>query len=148
MLIEIPFRKLHGYCINSASPGCSWVTNGEGKAYRSFDGLPVMIIDGDIYKWGDGYWENANDDKKYSQNVYMHHSDGMYTLCGPGIKGNKERLENEELIPLYEEGITAPRDFDGIKKYIEDHNIDGIIWKHEDGRIARVRAVDFGILKK
>jgi len=36
--------------IGKVAAGCEWVANGEGIATRKFDGSPVMIRDGKLYK--------------------------------------------------------------------------------------------------
>jgi len=39
----------------------------------------------------------------------------------------------------------APLSFQGIKEYLEQHNIEGIVWHHPDGRLVKVKSRDFGL---
>ncbi len=86
---------------------------------------------------------------------------GTYELCGPEIRGNSEGLKHHVLIPhgpyrgaVDEDGRPvkhvlddAPRTFAGLHAYLMDAGIDGIVWHHPDGRMAKVRAADFGIAR-
>ena len=37
----------------------------------------------------------------------------------------------------------APRDFDGLKAYLEHRKIEGIVWHHLDGRMVKIKRKDF-----
>lgn len=39
----------------------------------------------------------------------------------------------------------APRDFDGIKAWLTDRQIEGLVWHHDDGRMAKIKRRDFGL---
>lgn len=39
----------------------------------------------------------------------------------------------------------APRDYDGLKEFLADRCIEGIVWHHPDGRMVKIKARDFGI---
>lgn len=147
LLIQNLFIKVNGFCSNVMSPGCNWVSSGDARAYRRYDGLPVLIKEGEIYAWDDGSWRITKD-KRYTNSFYNIHDDGIYFLCGPGINGNKERIESYTLIPLEQEEIFINADYDSIKKYISDSEIDGIIWKRNNADMCCVRAKDMGISRK
>jgi hypothetical protein len=72
--------------------------------------------------------------------------DGTYELCGPKVQGNTECFEGHCLI---KHGIMTlmevPKDFDGLRKYLSEHNIEGIVWHHPDGRMVKIKGKDFGI---
>jgi hypothetical protein len=71
--------------------------------------------------------------------------DGTYELCGPKINGNPEGFNSYVLIRHGKEELFAvPRDFDGLREYLADHDIEGIVWHYGD-RMAKVKAKDFGI---
>lgn len=72
--------------------------------------------------------------------------DGTYELCGPKVQGNPENLAMHYLIPHAEaERLDdAPRDFDGLKEYLASRDIEGIVWHHPDGRMAKIKKKDFG----
>lgn len=72
--------------------------------------------------------------------------DGTYELCGPKIQGNPEGFA-EHVLVLH--GVMMlvddPRTFDSIRAYLETANIEGIVWHHDDGRMVKIKAKDFGI---
>lgn len=69
-----------------------------------------------------------------------------YELCGPKIQGNPEGFSDHLLI---EHGchvlFDAPRTFAELKLYFEQHDFEGIVWHHADGRMVKIRGNDFGI---
>jgi hypothetical protein len=74
------------------------------------------------------------------------YADGTYELVGPKINGNPDRLTRHYLIRhgAYHLGHIS-RTFDGIREYLRDHDIEGVVWHHPDGRMAKIKARDFGI---
>lgn len=71
--------------------------------------------------------------------------DGTYELVGPKVQGNPEGYNQHELVPHGAELLgNVPRDFAGIRDYLRDHNIEGIVWHHADGRMVKIKAKDFG----
>jgi hypothetical protein len=76
------------------------------------------------------------------------HSNGTYELIGPKIQGNPEKVERHMLIMhgLGYAGILddVPRDFDGLREYLAGKDIEGIVWHHSDGRMAKIKLRDFG----
>lgn len=76
--------------------------------------------------------------------------DGTYELCGPHFQGNPEGLETDQYIRHGEHellGLVYPLTFDGLKNYLENVNIEGIVFHHKsgDGRMCKLRKSDFGI---
>ncbi len=75
--------------------------------------------------------------------------DGTCELIGPKIQGNPERQDTHVLTP---HGavmlIDVPRTFAGIREYLASRNIEGIVWHHEDGRMVKIKAKDFGIKRR
>ena len=79
--------------------------------------------------------------------------DGTYELVGPKVQGNPYGLEIHD---LWRHGLGVldgdyrllpipPRDFKGICDYLETYVIEGIVWHHPDGRMAKIKRRDFGI---
>lgn len=74
--------------------------------------------------------------------------DGTYELCGPKVQGNPEFISIHCLIP---HGCIklddAPRDFDGLKAYLAQHDIEGIVWwqdlKDPDCDKVKIKGKDF-----
>ncbi len=75
--------------------------------------------------------------------------DGTYEACGPHFQKNPEGYGMDQLIP---HGIAnlpeCPRDFDGIREYLRDRDIEGIVFHHPDGRMAKVKKKDYGMKRK
>ncbi len=79
--------------------------------------------------------------------------DGTYELVGPKINGNKDRFEQHRLI-LHGDTILAEMalifatnglTYDTIRAELTHRNIEGIVWHHEDGRMAKIKRKDFGL---
>jgi len=70
--------------------------------------------------------------------------DGTYELCGPAIGGNTEGFEVHTLVRHgVEQLVGVPVDFDGLKEYLREANIEGIVWHHPDGRMVKIKRKDF-----
>jgi hypothetical protein len=70
--------------------------------------------------------------------------DGTYELCGPKVQSNPEGFERHTLVRHGVEVLhDAPRDFDGLKAYLKDRSIEGIVWHHPDGRMVKIKRKDF-----
>lgn len=71
--------------------------------------------------------------------------DGTYELCGLKVQGNPEGFELHVLVP--HDGVIikepVPTDFEGLKEYLSDRAIEGIVWHHEDGRMVKIKKKDF-----
>ena len=70
-----------------------------------------------------------------------------YKLCGPMVGQNNEGFIDHVLIPHGVEKIpNTPRTFDALKDYLLARNmIEGVVWHHPDGRMVKIKGLDFGI---
>lgn len=70
---------------------------------------------------------------------------GTYELIGPKVQGNPYRMDHHELI-LHGSVLApnCPRDFDGIREYLNSNVFEGIVFHHDDGRMCKVKRRDFG----
>ena len=41
--------------------------------------------------------------------------------------------------------LDFPRDFETVEAFLKKEAIEGIVWHHEDGRMAKIKRSDFGI---
>lgn len=74
-----------------------------------------------------------------------------YELVGPKVNGGKDG----QIIHCFQKhGETSadagafkpvPRDFDGIREWLAEHVMEGIVWHHPDGRMAKIKRRDFGL---
>jgi len=74
-------------------------------------------------------------------------AEGTYELVGPKVQGNPYNLESHKLVRHGEEvhaDNDPPRDFDGLKSWLENFEIEGIVWHHPDGRMVKIKRRDFG----
>jgi len=78
---------------------------------------------------------------------------GTYELCGPQINGNPEKLEEHALInhslaggfPHPGPPVTVSFPHMALKSWLFYRDIEGIVFKHPDGRMAKIRKTDFGL---
>jgi len=157
---------------NEVVPGCEWVLNGDGVATRKFDGTACWVSSGLLYKRYDlkkgrtkpdgfipaqpkpdevtGHWPgwvlvgDGPDDKWHREAFHLTFPDGTYELCGPKIQGNPEEFGAHVLvIHGVEEYEDCPVGFETLKSWLGPLNIEGIVWHHPDGRMAKIKTKDF-----
>lgn len=156
-------------------PGAEWVVAGEGRATRKWDGTCAMVRDGKLYKRYDAKqgktpppnFEPAQDydeitghmpgwvpvgdgpEDRWFREAFDAYGgachDGTYELCGPKVQGNPERLIGHELIVHGGVELDAPRSFSALRDYFASRDIEGIVWHHDDGRMVKIKAKDFGV---
>lgn len=74
---------------------------------------------------------------------------GTFELIGPKINGNPERCDMHLFVEhAYAVHVDVPElTFDGIRKAVLElaavDNCEGVVWHHEDGRMAKIKARDF-----
>lgn len=90
--------------------------------------------------------------------------DGTYELVGPNISStthvwidgkfmrngsvpNRYKLTKHELWRHGAEVVEDfPRTFEGMREWFVNHEVEGVVFHHEDGRMAKIRRKDFGIV--
>lgn len=156
------------------TPGCEWVLNGEGRATRKLDGTCAMVMNGELWKRYDAKhgkpvpvgaipcqaepdpvtghfpcWVRVKPNEaadKWFTAAKMPVLDGTYELCGPHINGNHEGFIEEIFIRHGDIVLDdVPRDFDGIREYLEDNEMEGIVFHRGDGAMCKIKRSDFGI---
>lgn len=69
-----------------------------------------------------------------------------YELVGPKVNGNKDGTAEHRLIPHGNHTYAAaPRTFDELKAWLAEHEIEGVVWHHQSGRMAKIKRRDFGL---
>lgn len=71
--------------------------------------------------------------------------DGTYELVGPKVQGGAEGLDRHQLVAHGQQAVSAPRDFEGLRGFLDGGGIEGIVWHHLDGRMVKIKAKDFGV---
>ena len=160
--------------IPEQNPACEWVFYGEGVATRKYDGTCCRIKDGQLWKrrelkqgvrQPEGFeiadfdevtgktvgWMPVTDCKEDIWHIEAfgdgNWPDGTYELCGPKVQGNPEMLGRHMLISHKDASQYdyVARDFDSIKEFLERLNIEGLVFHHPDGRMAKIKKRDFGM---
>jgi len=112
-------------------------------------------------------WDLIDKVNDYTEgNLYLNfpnpkYVDGTYELVGITINGNPERLNGLYFIKHGYNSISSiagykynnsmrlnveqSLKYDAIKKYLECHRIEGIVWHHPDGRMSKIKRIDFGL---
>ena len=147
----VPTRKYDGTAIRIDAAGVLW------KRYTVKHNKPVprnFIPTGEPAP-GTGKqpgWVRVNldnPDEKYLReaiDTYGTPSQGTYELCGPKINGNPEGLCDHRLIPHGKELLgETPREFEGLRVWLSENPIEGIVWWHDGQPIAKLKGRDFGI---
>lgn len=155
-------------------PGAEWVTAGEGVATRKWDGTSCLVRSGQLFKRYDAKkgrmpppdfeaaqkpdpvtghhpgWVPVDDSPNdaYHREAWAAGAtlpDGTYELIGPKVQGNPEQLGAHRLIRHGGEVLSdAPRDFNGLKAYLEARpDMEGVVWHHPDGRMVKIKRKDF-----
>lgn len=159
--------------INDPNPACAWVFNGEGVPTRKYDGTCCRVKNGVLWKrrelkegkaQPEGFeladydettgktvgWMPVTDSKEDRWHLEAFGGgqwpDGTYELCGPKIQGNPEGFERHVLVPHSEatQYDNVPRDFDSIREFLDSMDIEGLVFHHQDGRMAKIKKRDFG----
>lgn len=136
-----------------------------GKLYKRYDrkinkktgqykGVPAGAIPcEDSPNEHTGHWPHwvpclrINPEDRYHWEAFDSEStleEGTYELVGPRINGNPDKFESHVLVKHGEELVwNCPRDFEGIKEYLRDRDIEGVVWHHPDGRMVKIKRKDF-----
>lgn len=159
--------------VDQIHAGCEWVANGEGVATQKLDGTCCMVRSGKLYKrrelregeaTPDSFEEVGKDeetgkrvgwvpvgdgpeDKWHRQAFRPELPDGTYELIGPKVQGNPEAVDAHMLVShnATRDYADVPRTFNELRDWLAGKNIEGIVWHHPDGRMAKIKLRDFGL---
>jgi hypothetical protein len=156
---------------------CGWVFSGEGVATRKYDGTCCMVTEGSLYKrrevkkgvappsnfvqadadeitgkvvgWVPVDSESA-EDTWYRAAFVDGMPDGTYELLGPKVQGNPEGLTGHVLLKHSDAEVFAdvPRTFEALRTWLSGRDIEGIVFHHPDGRMAKIKKRDYGQLRR
>jgi hypothetical protein len=142
----------------------------DGKLYKRYDAKAFTIApDGKRTEWkrqppanfepaqdpdpNTGHWPGwlpVGDEpeskwhREAFSNTFFEWTDGTYELCGPKVQGNPELLAEHMLIKHGDQEMPdCPRDYEGIKAYLEHLPYEGVVFHHPDGRMCKIRRRDF-----
>lgn len=161
--------------VDAPHKDCGWVFAGEGWATQKIDGTCCMVRDGKLFKrremksgqkapadfepvstdeetgktvgWvpvGDG-----PEDKYHREAFSGVFADGTFELVGPNVQGNPEHYDRNQLVRHSSLAMSVadqpPRTFDGLREWMEGRDIEGVVFHHDDGRMAKIKLRDFGL---
>jgi hypothetical protein len=92
---------------------------------------------------------NAPEDKYFLEGILMMPGgrpviDGTYELIGAKVNGNREKIHGHKLVKHGDDIIEGcPRDFEGLKAFLQPLAIEGIVFHHPDGRMVKIKRRDF-----
>jgi hypothetical protein len=70
---------------------------------------------------------------------------GTYELCGPKVGSNAEGFSSHVFVRHGADMLHGvPRTYAGLREYLGDNLIEGIVFHHPDGRMCKIRRHDFG----
>lgn len=97
----------------------------------------VQVGWGSEDKWHRDAIEGGNPDK-------VNLPDGTYELVGPKVQGNLEHYEKHTLVLHADaEVLDAPVGFDELRDWLDEKDIEGIVWHHPDGRMVKIKKKDY-----
>lgn len=73
--------------------------------------------------------------------------EGTHELLGPKVQGNPEKWDVHVLWPHQnaETHKDVPTEFEALKTWLTDKDIEGIVWHHPDGRMVKIKKKDYGL---
>lgn len=160
----VPSRKLDGMCCmirdgklykrreikgSKVSPIAAEFERPEGFELADFDKETGKIVG----------WMPVRDgpDDQYFREAFGEGAqpNGTYELIGKKVQGGAEKdlwekfdpphmlvAHNDPSLILQE---SFPRTYDGIKGYFAGKDIEGVVFQHPDGRLAKIKLRDFGL---
>jgi hypothetical protein len=160
---------------DKVTAGCEWVLEGKGDATIKIDGSCTAIINGEFYKRYDArkgkkapegaipccepdavtghhpHWvkvDENNPSDKWFVNAYKNTpniADGTYEAIGVHFQGNPYKLVEDMLVPHGKAIVYIPRTFEGIKQYLTEHYIEGIVFWLDGEPRCKIKRSDFGL---
>jgi hypothetical protein len=134
----------------------------DGKFYKRFDAKKgktppegaIPCCEPDPVTGHHPHWVEVNKEDpadKWFVKALVHHSrsytptDGTYEAIGPHFQGNPYELEEDTLVRHGNIIIGPPRTFDGMKHYLIEHEIEGIVFWRDGEPMCKIKRSDFGL---
>lgn len=96
-------------------------------------------------------WTPITENDKWHHEAFAIFKDSLeegatYELVGPTLALNTYKLERHELWKHGRDVVEIKdRSFEGIKKFLDDNYVEGLVFHHPDGRMAKIRRKDFNL---
>lgn len=147
-----PTRKYDGTCVMRDEDG-EWWARREVKPGKGAGGAIPARPPGFVEAEHDPItgktvgWEPIDQSsfvKFFNEAERDHDYPGTYELCGPKINGNPEGFETHVLVAHADaEVLDVKGDYQELRAWLLDHEYEGIVWHHPDGRMAKLKRRDF-----
>lgn len=158
----------------NVTPGMEWVLEGEGEATIKIDGSCCAIIEGIFYKRYDakngkqppagaipccdpdpvtGHWPHwvrvdpLRPDDRWHVEGYknsLNLADGTYEAIGPNFQGNPHRWRVDTLIRHGTMRVNVHRSFEGIREYLRNNVVEGLVFWKDGEPQCKIKRSDFG----
>ena len=147
-----------GYATEKIDGTCCMIEN--GKLYRRYEYKKGRILpegaipcqkEADKVTGSFPHWVECKEDNpadKYHMQAFKEKEEwenGTYELIGKHIQGNPYNLDND-ILEKHGERILdfIPRTYEGIRDYLREHKIEGIVFYRENGDMCKIKRKDFG----
>lgn len=148
----VPFQKLDGTCcavLVNSGPLWKRRTVRPGKAApsdfvhcetdeatgKAVGWVPVTAAD----KWHNEAFHDLGGDIP----------EWTYELVGPKVQGNPESEVRHRLVSHHDRALILNdppgRSFDELELWLVGKDLEGVVWHHENGRMAKIKLSDFGL---
>ena len=163
--------------LDEPHPDCEWVFAGEGTATQKYDGTCCLIDQDKLYKRRElkegqllppGFIQADSDDvtgktvgwvpvdpknpedKWHIEAFQEGMPDGTYELLGPNVQGNPEGFTKHILFKHSSAACfwDVPRTYAGLREWMGSRDIEGLVFHHPDGRMAKIKKRDYGQKRK
>ena len=71
-------------------------------------------------------------------------SDGTYEAVGKHFNGNPYEVESDFLTPHGKVKIEVERTFEGVRKFLKENNVEGIVFWLDGKPVCKIKRTDFG----
>ena len=147
-----------GYATEKLDGTCCLIM--DGKIYRRFDykkgrelpkgAIPCQEsadeITGHFPHWVLCDKDNPND--KYHMSAFnkkQEWENGTYELIGEHFQGNPYKIDGDVLEKHGQRILDVTPSFDGIKEFLTNNNIEGLVFYNGKGEMCKIKRTDFGL---
>ncbi len=149
---------LHGEATIKIDGSCCAII--DGVFYKRYDAKngkkpPVGAIpccEPDLVTGHHPHWvkvDTSNPDDKWFEKAFVNTPemlcDGTYEAIGKHFNGNPYGLCDDILERHGVKKVDVERTLDGVRKYLEENNIEGLVFWLNDEPVCKIKRTDFGL---
>lgn len=91
------------------------------------------------------FMDKTDDSDCLNKNARFYLSNGTYEAVGVHFQGNPHNYDTDILVRHGDIILDVPRTFEGIKQYLTDHYIEGIVFWLDGEPRCKIKRSDFGL---